>query len=75
MNAYSKAEFLGRFMAISEMLVKAVDKENDASLLQILKTQADTALNDYRASVSASLQIQELSDRLSDSAIDRGNNS
>jgi hypothetical protein len=50
--------------------VKAAS-DSDERLTQIIKKQADDALRDY----NSYLQVKNFSDKLSDSAIDRGNNS
>jgi hypothetical protein len=69
-NDSERAKYLGRFMALTEMFVKAAS-ESDERLTQIIKKQADDALRDY----NSYLQVKNFSDKLSDSAIDRGNNS
>lgn len=69
-NNEERAKYLGRFMSLTEMFAIAVN-ENNHSLIQILKKQADDALNDY----NSYLQSKNISDKLSDSAIDREDNS
>lgn len=69
-NNEERAKYLGRFMSLTEMFAIAVN-ENNHSLIQILKKQADDALNDY----NSYLQSKNISDKLSDLEINREDNS
>lgn len=68
-NNEERAKYLGRFMSLTEMFAIAVN-ENNHSLIQILKKQADDALNDY----NSYLQSKNISDKLSDLEINREDN-
>lgn len=69
-NNEERAKYLGRFMSLTEMFAIAVN-ENNHSLIQILKKQADDALNDY----NSYLQSKNISDKLRDLEINREDNS